>query len=101
MNIQAIDEVLQFAILTAGRQDDYYERELGPIHLIKYLYLADLAYAEQHSGETYTAINWRFHHFGPWSNDAYMRIEPALNQIGAKCKTIQSKYENDFVRWSI
>ena len=100
-NTTRIDHVLQFILATAGQEDDFRDRELGPIHLIKYLYLADLAYAEKHNGETYTSLPWKFHHFGPWSNDAYLRIEPALQKIGATQKTISAQYEGDFVRWSI
>jgi len=96
-----IDLVLQFILATAGREDDFKDRELGPIHLIKYLYLADLAHAQEHEGETYTGIAWKFHNFGPWSNDAYARIEPALQEIGAKYRSIPSKHEGDMVRWTI
>lgn len=99
--ITAIDQVLQFILITAGQEDDFRDRELGPIHLIKYLYLADLIYAEQNNGKTYTSLQWKFHNFGPWSNDAYQRIQPALQRIGAIEKTIPSKYEGDFVRWSV
>lgn len=100
-NITTIDRVLQFILVTAGQEDDFRDRELGPIHLIKYLYLADLTYAEKNNGETYTSLQWRFYHFGPWSKDAYLRIEPALQKIGAIQKEISSQYEGDFVRWSI
>lgn len=100
-NITTIDRVLQFILATAGQEDDFRDRELGPIHLIKYLYLADLTYAEKNNGETYTSLQWRFYHFGPWSKDAYLRIEPALQKIGAIQKEIPSQYEGDFVRWSI
>jgi hypothetical protein len=103
MSNTAIDQLLQFILLTAG-QEDFPDRELGPIHLMKYLYLADLAYAERNNGETYTALAWKFHHFGPWATEAYQRIEPALQQIGATKKTISlpnPKYKEDFVRWSI
>ena len=99
--IKHIDLVLQFTLTAAGREDDFKDRELGPIHLIKYLYLADLVYAQEHEGETYTGIAWKFHHFGPWSNEAYARIEPALQEIGAKRRSISSKYEGDVVRWTI
>ncbi len=54
MDQDRIDHVIQLALLVAGREDDPFDRELGPIHLIKYVYLADLAYAERHGGETYT-----------------------------------------------
>jgi hypothetical protein len=100
-NMSAIDKLIQFALAAAGQEDDIRDRELGPIHLIKYLYLADLAYAERHNGKTYTGIQWKFHHFGPWSNEVYQRIEPALQCVRAREKKIPSKYEGDFVRWSL
>jgi hypothetical protein len=96
-----IDQLLQFVLATAGQEDDFADRQLGPIHLIKYAYLADLAYAEDHSGETFTHIPWRFHHFGPWSAEVYERIYPALQEVGAACKSVPSKYEGDFTRWSL
>jgi hypothetical protein len=96
-----IDRLLQFVLATAGQEDDFEDRQLGPIHLIKYAYLADLAYAEEHSGETFTHIPWKFHHFGPWSAEAYSRIDPALQEVGATCKNTPSRYEGDFTRWSI
>jgi hypothetical protein len=102
-NIIKIDRLLQFILATAG-QEDFYCRELGPIHLIKYIYLADLEHAELHNGITYTALPWKFHHFGPWSVEAYSRIEPALFEVGAEKKVIEStnpEYDNDFIRWLI
>lgn len=96
-----IDQIFQFILLTAGQEDDFRDRQLGAIHLIKYLYLADLAYAEEHNGETYTGITWKFHHFGPWSNEAYARIEPALREIEATSKKIPSNFTEDMLRWTI
>ncbi len=98
---QKIDRLLQFILATAG-QEDFPNRELGEIHLIKYVYLADLAYARHHNGETYTSLPWKFHHFGPWSDKAFLRIEPALLPIGAEKKMISlenPKYDGEFVRW--
>ena len=100
-NMSRIDKLIQFALSAAGQEDDMRDRELGPIHLIKYLYLADLVYAERHNGKTYTGIQWKFHNFGPWSYEAYQRIEPALQRVGAREKTIPSQYDGDFVRWSL
>jgi len=100
-NTHKIDLLLKYTLLVAG-QEDWGNRELGMIHLIKYLYLADLAYSEHHNGETYTGLNWKFYNFGPWSEELYQRIEPALLTIGAEKKVYPStKYEKDCVRWSI
>ena len=60
-------------------------------------------YAKHSNGQTYTGVQWRFHNFGPWSNNVNDCIEPALNRIGARCRVITSQYENseDFKRWSL
>ena len=100
LNYNRLDLLLQYIIAVAG-QNDPYDRELGMIHLIKYAYLADLAYASQHNGETFTGLPWKFHHFGPWSVECFQRIEPALTAIGATQRTIESEKYNDFVRWSV
>jgi hypothetical protein len=55
MDIKKVDQLLKYILAAAG-QADYGNREVGPIHLIKYVYLADLAFAEKHGGETFT---WR------------------------------------------
>lgn len=100
MDISKIDRLLQFILATAG-QEDFGSRELGPIHLIKYIYLADLEHAKHFNGITYTNLLWKFHHFGPWSHEVYSRIEPALLTVGAEKKVIDSEYDSDFIRWSI
>lgn len=93
-------KLFQFILLSAGQEDSFYDRELGPIHLLKYAYLADIAYARLNNGETYTGIEWKFHHYGPWSYEAFLLIDAALSDIGAEKKTIQSiKFEDDFTRW--
>ena len=94
-----IDPVFQYALVRAALADDLRWRELGPIHLLKYAYLADLAYAARHGGQTYTGIDWRFHHFGPWSLAAYERIEPAVVGSGAVEKHFSSAYRDDHVRY--
>lgn len=100
MSFKRIDKILQYALLAAGRQDDPFDRELGPIHLIKYVYLADLAYAEKHDGETFTGVKWQFFRFGPWANVVYERIDPALSEIGAEKKTLPSEYDRgEWTRW--
>ena len=50
MKSSKIDLLIQYAMLIAGQEDEYFDRRLGPIHLIKYVYLADLAYAERKCG---------------------------------------------------
>ncbi len=96
-----IDLIFQYILSVAG-QDDWHSGELGMIHLIKYAYLGDLSYAEYHNGETFTGIPWRFHYYGPWSQEIYLRIEPALTNINAQKRVFHSSaYDRDFCRWSI
>jgi hypothetical protein len=78
-----LDRLFQYILATAAESEDFKTRELGPIHLLKYAYLADLAFAERNEGRTYTGTDWGFHHFGPWSSAAFQRIEPSLAVIGA------------------
>jgi hypothetical protein len=98
-----VDLLLQYAVLVAGEEDEYIDRQLGPIHLIKYVYLGDLAYARRNEGKTFTGIDWQFYKFGPWSQAVNERIEPALLAIGADKKTFPSNYEDkdDWIRWSL
>ena len=101
MDIQKIEQLIQFALLCADRQEDYRQRELSRIHLIKYVYLADYHYALVHGGQTYTGLPWRFYKFGPWQEQCFQSIQPALEAIGAVMRTYSHpKYEDDFVKWS-
>jgi len=97
------DLLLQYVLLVAGAKDKQIDRQLGPIHLIKYVYLADLSYAQRNQGKTFTNADWQFDKFGPWSQELRARIEPALIEIGADKKTSSSKYEDkdDAIRWSL
>ncbi len=98
-----VDLLLQYALLLAGEQDDFSDRQLGPIHLVKYVYLADLFYAKHNNGTTFTGTEWQFYKFGPWSQSVHARIEPALSAIGAEKRSFQSDYEDrqDWVRWRL
>ncbi|MCB2189081.1 MAG: hypothetical protein KQJ78_21895 [Deltaproteobacteria bacterium] len=101
MDTERADLLLKYCLAYAG-QKDYGERELGPIHLIKYLYLADLFYAEHHGGQTFTGIPWIFHSFGPWSVEAWQRIGPVVQTTGAA--TRHGTYwqdESSFVRFTL
>lgn len=99
MDSKKVECLIQYALIVASEEDDSFSQQLGAIHIIKYVYLADLAYAERKQGQSYTGTQWSFHDFGPWSVEVYKQIEPALHAIGATKNTYQSKYENDSVRW--
>jgi hypothetical protein len=96
-----IDKIIQFALLIASEEDDSRDQELGPIHLIKYVYLADLAFARKNNGQTFTGAEWKFFKFGPWAPAVFDRIEPALLAISAEKKTFLSDLPDreDWVRW--
>lgn len=102
MDIDKVDTIIQYALAVCRcvHDDDWMMQSLGPIHLIKYVYLADLAYAEKH-GKCYTDTDWSFLNFGPFSPSLFSRIHPALQEIDADEKIIPSKYQNDFQRWRI
>lgn len=84
MDQDRADKVLAYALAIAGQEDERQDRLLGRIHLLKYAYIADLAYAQKHSGETFTGANWQFYHFGPWALDVFTRIEPMTLAVGAE-----------------
>ena len=96
-----VDLLIRYTLLVSGEQDKLYDRQLGPIHLVKYVYLADLFHARRHNGVTFTGTKWRFYKFGPWSQLVHERIEPALSQIGAEKQGYPSDYEDsqDWSRW--
>ena len=97
---QELHRLMQYALLLAAQGDEYPEQLLGPIHLLKYAYLADMDYAIFNEGRIYSGVTWKFHHFGPWSAEAFMQIDEALAPIGAIKKTFQSDYgDKDCIRW--
>jgi hypothetical protein len=93
-----IEQILKY-ILSVASNEDGFNRELNPIHLIKYVYLVDLDYAFYNNGETYTGINWQFYHYGPWNAELYRKIEPILLSAGAKKKIFQTQYEKDSIKY--
>jgi len=101
MDAARLDLLLQYALAAAG-QEDPGQRELGPIHLIKYAYLADLAHAERHGAETFTGVPWRFFHFGPWALEVNDRIEQAAAAVSAERRTFTSaRHKGEFVRYLV
>lgn len=101
MDREKVDQVLKFALAAAGRRDTARDRELGPIHLIKLVYLADLAYAQRNQGQTFTGVPWRFYHYGPWTEVVWKRIDPVVHALNANERTFSSTYKEDHQRWSI
>jgi hypothetical protein len=101
MDTAKVDLLLKYALAVASQADREYDRRLGKIHLLKYVYLADLAYAEK-NGVSFTNVPWRFYHYGPWDAGVCNRIEPVLESLDAEQFVWESaKYDTDTVRWSI
>lgn len=102
MDQKRVDLLIQYVLSVAAQGwGDYEDKEVGRIHIIKYVYLADLAYAMRHGSETFTGIPWRFHHFGPWDEGLFTRIDPACQAIGGHKRTITDTQYDDFDRWSV
>jgi hypothetical protein len=94
-NPARIDQVIQYALAVS-------REKLGAIHLVKYVYLADLKHSEEHGGETFTGVPWVFLHFGPWAPEVQNRVEPAALAIGAERTTFTTpKAEGEFVRYKL
>jgi hypothetical protein len=99
-NTQKIDNIIQYSLLIAGEEDEYLDQQLGPIHFIKYVYIADLEFARRNNGQTFTSTKWQFYNFGPWSQDVRARIEPALKAVMAEKYVFESQFgdNNDCIR---
>lgn len=96
-----VDALIKFILALAGQQDDE-NREVGPIHLLKYVYVADLAHAERNAGAIYTGAAWRFHNFGPWTAEVFARIEPVVNEVGAAERRFsRPDSDEDGKRWTL
>lgn len=100
-NLQSkIDDIVLYAMLKAAEADDYRDHSLGQIHLLKYLYLADLEYAQENDGETFSGIEWQFYNFGPWSNLALGSIIEATKNPQITTLRISMGYgTDDFFRY--
>ncbi|HEX4965414.1 MAG TPA: hypothetical protein VF173_31680 [Thermoanaerobaculia bacterium] len=101
MDLKKVDQIVQYALALAGEAEDARNRELGPIHLLKYTYLADLAFAQDGKG-SFTGAPWRFHKFGPWSIEIYERLPRAAQAIEAVERKFPSKFrDQDGIRWRL
>ena len=100
MDEQVVQDLVSFALAEAARQD--HAVSLGPIHLMKLLYLADWAYAKAHGGTLLTGISWKFHHFGPYANAVEVNIERAANRTTSGHRTFYgNKSGREVKRWEM
>lgn len=68
--------------------------------LIKYLYLLDFWMAEATGGNTFTGVEWRFHHFGPYSNALAADLDWLSTQPSVEKEDISGK-DKDYFLYSI
>ncbi|TAA73987.1 MAG: hypothetical protein CDV28_1459 [Candidatus Electronema aureum] len=101
MNTNRVIDLIRYILEEARQNEEWSFRELGPIHLIKYVYLADLYYASQNDGKTFTDLSWQFYHFGPWNPSLYSELPNFIREIGANIRTFESRYTKDGVRYSL
>lgn len=106
MDSDKVKLLIQYALACASQEDNVWDagrnrRELGPIHLIKLVYLADLAMAKR-TGNTFTGIDWTFYHFGPWSLELYNSIKPSLAGLPYKERSVPyGEDDKNTYRWSL
>ncbi|MBL0211356.1 MAG: hypothetical protein IPQ13_10665 [Holophagaceae bacterium] len=74
MQRDRVANLIRFALASARREDHGFG-DLGIIHLLKLMYLADLGYAATHDGQTFTEVPWIFFHFGPWDRAVWAETE--------------------------
>lgn len=96
-NLRGLDRarlelMIQYA-LSVARQ------ELAATHLVKYVYLGDLAYANAHGGETFTGARWVFLHYGPYSKDVHDRVPGAAGGLRAEVNKRKGPDGSEFVRY--
>jgi len=104
MDAERVDLLIQYTLAIAA-QNDWDARELGPIHLLKYVYIGDLAHAARNNGSTFTGADWRFYKFGPWSNAIHERIRPAVESIRAAVRRFTYEADDgedgEGIRWRL
>jgi len=65
---------------------------LTRLRLVKFLYLADLFFAREKNGSTYTNLPWAFIHYGPYCNEVTREIDSAVSLELIEEEAYQSKY---------
>ena len=71
-----------------------YELNLTRLRLVKFLYLADLFFAREKNGQTFTKFPWAFVHYGPFFGEAVKEIDAAVSLGLIEEQAFESKYED-------
>ena len=107
LNQEPISTLLEFSLVVAASENKW-QYELGEIHLLKLIYLADLAYARQHEGQTLTGVPWVFHSFGPWDKALHLflvaqlatglyRMEQKVSVMGEYTRYVLAEEDEDTI----
>ena len=78
MNLDNITTLTQ-ALLNLAQERGF--EGLTITALTKFIYLADVYYARKNGGETFTGVQWKFHHFGPCSYSLSETIQKKIPNI--------------------
>jgi len=99
MDLNRIKNLLKYALSVAGLEDPG-NQELVPIHLVKYVYLGDLSYAEAHGGETFTNAPWVFYsqHFQGEYEELRCRQDSFRFEVTARFPEYPSLVSLQFLR---
>ena len=87
--LETIDLLVQYAIAAAAGEEPP-DNQLGQLHILAYIYLADLACARK-TGDTFTGVSWQLGDFGAWSPRIYERIEPAARARALRRMELRSE----------
>ena len=86
------DKILELIQLIIWYASDF-EINLTRLRLVKFLYLADLYYAREKSGQTFTNLPWAFVYYGPYCGEALREIDNAVKKGLIEEKAYESQYE--------
>lgn len=93
MNTQKTEAII-LAILSLSRSEGR-TRILRTV-LMKFIYLLDVYCAETNPGkETFTNLEWKFYHYGPFSSEAAEIIDSLAKQGMLSEETIEAEFRND------
>lgn len=102
MSDPTLSLLLQFALAEAV-QSGSNNRGLSVTQLVKYIYLADIAYAQSRkgNGEQFSPAKWKFFHFGPYSYSVQQEIDWLREHGGIRAYNFTAPDEIEFVRYAL
>ena len=101
MRTERVDAIICCALAFAP-PDMSGRRELGPLHLLNYVFLTDLHVARYKNGMSFTGANWQAWYYGPWSLDVYARVQEVPVRLGARLRQVKNpRSEVAVTRWNL